>query len=199
MYVDRNADMVSAFLRAAALFDDASLRDFALKSLETVILPGYAPGRGVAHSTNKEVTGLLTDQIRVASALIWAHASTDRLPYSMLAAELMQFAIRTMWDAESGSFRDRGSADPRADIGLLREPVRPFDINCQAASVLERLAAMTGETGYHDRAVTILGSLAQEYQRQDLFGAPYALAIREVIEGKPPLGLELTHVDWGLG
>jgi uncharacterized protein len=199
MYVDRNADMVSAFLRAAALFEDSSLRDFALKSLESVILPGYSPGRGVAHSTNKDVTGLLTDQIRAASALIWAHASTDQLPYSMLAAELAEFAIRTMWDSESGSFRDRSSADPRADIGLLRDAVRPFDINCQAACVLERLAAMTGEAGYHDRAVTILRSLAQEYRRHDLFGAPYALAIREVLEGKPPLGLELTQVDWGLG
>ena len=36
MYVDRNAMMVGAFIRAAALFDDIWLRDFALKSLEAV-------------------------------------------------------------------------------------------------------------------------------------------------------------------
>ena len=35
MYVDRNAMMVGAFIRAAALFDDIWLRDFALKSLES--------------------------------------------------------------------------------------------------------------------------------------------------------------------
>ncbi len=39
MYVDRNAMMAGAFIRAAALFDDIWLRDFALKSLEAVIVP----------------------------------------------------------------------------------------------------------------------------------------------------------------
>ena len=47
MYVDKNAMMVGAFIRAAALFDDIWLRDFALKSLEAVIVPAYTPGGGV--------------------------------------------------------------------------------------------------------------------------------------------------------
>ena len=50
MYVDSNAMMVGAFIRAAALFDDVWLRDFALKSLEAVIVPAYKPGEGVAHA-----------------------------------------------------------------------------------------------------------------------------------------------------
>ena len=49
MYVDKNAMMVGAFIRAAALFDDIWLRDYALKSLEAVIVPAYTPGGGVAH------------------------------------------------------------------------------------------------------------------------------------------------------
>ena len=49
MYVDKNAMMAGAFIRAAALFDDIWLRDFALKSLEAVIVPSYKPGDGVAH------------------------------------------------------------------------------------------------------------------------------------------------------
>ena len=83
MYVDKNAMMVGAFIRAAALFDDVWLRDFALKSLEAVIVPAYKPGGGVAHvnavNSAESVRGLLTDQIHVASALIWAHAATGRL------------------------------------------------------------------------------------------------------------------------
>ena len=122
MYVDRNAMMVGAFIRAAALFDDIWLRDFALKSLETIIVPTYTPGDGVGHAgllgkpgsggpsgATLPIRGLLTDQIHVASALIWAHAATGRLPYSMLAAELMQFAIRRMWNDQTGTFRDRAS------------------------------------------------------------------------------------------
>lgn len=194
MYVDRNAMMVGAFIRAAALFDDIWLRDFALKSLEAVIVPAYTPGGGVGHVTDAEghetVRGLLTDQIHVASALIWAHAATGELPYSMLAAEVMQFALRTMWDDATGSFRDRLDA---------HDPVMPFELNCHAACVLDRLAVLTGDAAYQDRARTILQSLAAGYEELDLFGAPYALAVREIFERHPPAGLELTPVDWQLG
>ena len=199
MYVDRNAAMVSALLRAAALLDDTVLRDLALRSFESVVLPGYAPGKGVAHRVPADDSrGLLTDQVAVASAAIWAHVATGQLPYSMLAAELMQFAIRTMWDEQAGRFRDRASADLSEEVGWLREPVRPFDVNCEAACVLDRLATLTGDSTYHARAVTILQSLSADYRRLDLFGAPYALAVREIVEHRAPLGLELTKIDWHL-
>jgi uncharacterized protein YyaL (SSP411 family) len=194
MYADRNAMMAGALLRAAALFDDVWLRDAALKALEAGVLPAYKPGDGVGHvSASGEagaVRGLLTDQIHVASALIWAHAATGRLPYSMLAAEVLQFAARTMWDERAGRFRDRVD---------LHDPLLPFELNCHAACAFDRLAVLTGDRAHQDRAQTILRSLADEYARQDLFGSPYALAVREVLERRPPAGLELTAVDWGLG
>jgi uncharacterized protein YyaL (SSP411 family) len=194
MYVDRNAMMVGAFIRAAALFDDIWLRDVALKSLEAVIVPAYTPGEGVAHLTvahgSGGVRGLLTDQVHVASALIWAHAATGQLPYSMLAAEVLQFAIRTMWDEASGVFRDRAVAD---------DPLVPFELNCEAACVLDRLSVLTGDAAYQDRARSILHSLAPDVRGHDLFGAPYAVAVREVFDRHPPAGLELTPVDWQLG
>jgi uncharacterized protein YyaL (SSP411 family) len=194
MYVDRNAQMAGAFIRAAALFDDVWLRDFALKSLEAVIVPAYTPGGGVAHVNGGKgtasVRGLLTDQMHVASALIWAHAATGQLPYSMLAAELLQFAIRTMWDEAAGAFRDR--VDPA-------DPLIPFELNCHAACVLDRLAVLTGDAALHDRARLILKSLSGEYQERDLFGASYMVAVREVLDRQPPAGLELKPVDWHLG
>jgi uncharacterized protein YyaL (SSP411 family) len=194
MYVDRNAMMVGAFIRAAALFDDIWLRDFALKSLEAVIVPAYKPGEGVAHLAGADgaglVRGLLTDQIHVASALIWAHAATGQLPYSMLAAEVLQFAIRTMWEDAAGAFRDRM---------VLEDPVVPFELNCHAACVLDRLSVLTGNAEYQDLARAILQSRASEYQEHGLFGAPYALAVREVFDRRPPAGLELSPVDWQLG
>lgn len=194
MYVDRNAMMVGAFIRAAALFDDIWLRDFALKSLEAVIVPAYKPGDGVAHAgadgDAPAVRGLLTDQVHVASALIWAHAATGQLPYSMLAAELMQFAIRQMWDEQVSAFRDRAGAD---------DPLIPFELNCLAACVLDRLAALTGDREYHARAQAILRSLAGRSRGLDLFAAPYALAVREIVARERPAGLELGKVDWQLG
>ena len=202
MYIDRNADMVAAFLRAAAMFQDPWLRDFALKSLETVMLPGYKPGAGLAHATGaqagEEVRGLLGDQIRVASALIWAHVVTEQLPYSMLALELVQFAVRTMWDEDAARFRDRSSGESGADLGLLRDPVYPFALNCDAASVLDRLATMTGDVTHRERALSILGSYAGEYREHGLFAAPYALAVHELVNHRVPPGLNLSRVDWKL-
>ena len=192
-YVDRNAMMVGALLRAAALFDDVWLRDVALKALDAVVVPGYKPGNGVGHVSSAEsgaVRGLLTDQIHVASALIWAHAATGQLPYSMLAAEVLQFAVRTMWDDRFGQFRDRVESD---------DPLLPFELNCHAACAFDRLAVLTGDRAHQDRAHAILQSLAGEYEERDLFGTPYALAVREVIDRHPPAGLELSPVDWRLG
>jgi uncharacterized protein YyaL (SSP411 family) len=193
-YVDKNAMMSGALLRAAALFDDVWLRDEALKAIETVIVPAYKPGDGVAHlSTTDEtrvVRGLLTDQVHVATALIWAHAATGQLPYSMLAAEVLQFAARTMWDEPSSRFRDRADGD---------DPLMPFELNCHAACAFDRLAVVTGDRAHQDRAHAILRSLERDVAAQGLFGAPYVLAVREVLDRRPPAGLELTAVDWKLG
>jgi uncharacterized protein YyaL (SSP411 family) len=192
LYVDKNAMMVGALLRAAALFDDIWLRDAALKALESVVVPAYTPGDGVGHTSSSGaggVRGLLTDQIHVGTALIWAHAATGELPYSMLSAEVLQFAARTMWDEASKRFRDRVDPD---------DPVLPFDLNCQAACAFDRLAVLTGDRTHQDRAHAILHSLADEPGERDLFGAPFALAVREVLVRRPPAGLELTAVDWKL-
>jgi len=194
MYVDGNAMMAGALLRAAALFDDVWLRDSALKALEAVVVPAYKPGDGMAHvmagSDEAPVRGLLGDQIHVALALIWAHAATGRLPYSMLAAEVLQFAARTMWDQTAGCFRDRVETD---------DPVWPFELNCHAACAFDRLAVLVDDRAHQDRAHAILRSLAREYPEQDLFGSLYAVAVREVLDRRPPAGLELSAVDWNLG
>jgi hypothetical protein len=64
--------------------------------------------------------------------------------------------------------------------------------------VLDRIATMTGDETHHRRALAILGVLAPEYRRHGLFGAPYALAVHEVIDRRPPPGLNLSRVEWNL-
>ena len=194
MYVDRNAMMVGAFIRAAALFDDIWLRDFALKSLEAVIVPGYKPGDGVAHvgprPDEPPVRGLLTDQVHVASALIWAHAATGQLPYSMLAAELMQFAIRQMWNDATGTFRDR--VDARRPPHAVRAEL-PRGMRARSACAAHRKPRLPRPRAGHPRVT------CRRIPALDLFGAPHALAVREVVDRQGPAGLELTKVDWQLG
>ncbi len=79
------------------------------------------------------------------------------------------------------------------------DPLLPFELNCHAACAFDRLAVLTGDRAHQDRAHAILRSLAGEYAERDLFGAPYALAVREVLQRRPPAGLELIRVDWHLG
>jgi hypothetical protein len=94
----------------------------------------------------------------------------------MLAEELMQFAARMLWDAASPGFFDGETGS------------KPFALNCEAASVLFRLAALHGSDEYRGAAVVaagvdygrdaanILYELAPEAPRLSLEGAVFALA-----------------------
>ena len=78
LFTDWNAAMVSAALHAARVFDDDGLRQFAVKSLERVLLACYKPGGGVAHYFDGEarVRGLLGDQMAMAAAALDAYDVT---------------------------------------------------------------------------------------------------------------------------
>ena len=53
--------------------------------------------------------------------------------------------------------------------------------NCVAAQVLARLSRVTGDPTLQDRALDVLRAFTTTYRQQGLFGAPYALAVGEVL------------------
>ena len=179
LYADGNAAMVTAYVRAAQVLNDSSLLEFAVKSLERVVLETYERGGGVAHSADEaeRVRGLLADQVHVSAALLVVHDATEREAYLDLAQELMLYGLRTMWDEEAGGFFDRAGTG-RSGIGLLREPLKPFATNCEAARVLARLAALTGKSELRDRAIRTLASQTAVYRAHGLMGAIYGLAAK---------------------
>ena len=128
LYADANAAMAASWLIAGDALDDSSLTEFALMSLERVVIALYRPGAGLAHyeAGHLMVRGLLVDQVRMASALVTAARLTGRVPYVMLAEELMQYARRTLWDDEVGGFFDRKApVIEDGDIGLMAERIKP--------------------------------------------------------------------------
>lgn len=173
--LDVAATGVDACLRATRLVSSADLTQSAIDELERIVGAAYQPGYGVSEK--------LTDQIAVASALVTAHQGTGRLPYSMLAEELVQAARRTMWDDERGAFVDRKTG-PAAQ--------QPFALNCEAAAVLSRLAALHRSAEYREAAVIapgadydddaarILHALAADAPGHGLAGAVYGLAAAEL-------------------
>ena len=177
IYTDANAAMVSASLHAAAAFEDPSLQDFAIKSLERVALAGYRPGRGVAHYVDDEahVRGLLHDQIAMAAAHLDAFDATGNIVYEMMAEELAHYALRTMWDHGEGGFFDR--EDEAAAVGRLRRRHKPFVANCQAVRMLRRLAASSGDPVFADAAERTVPAIAGTAASQGPLAADYVLAL----------------------
>ena len=134
----------------------------AVDELERLIGTAYEPGDGVGQS--------LEDEMAVAGALLTGFLVTGRLPYAMLAEELVQHTRR----AHLG----------RADL--------PFAVSCETASVLARMAALHHDDDYRAAAVispaakyqedaaVILERLAEDAPRHGLDAAAYALAAGEL-------------------
>jgi uncharacterized protein YyaL (SSP411 family) len=160
--LDDASASVEACLRAADIVDPQELIRAAIDHLEHIVGGAYQPGQGVR--------GGPADQVGAASALLTAFEVTGRLPYSMLAEELMQIARRAPW--------------PEDDlIG-----------HCAAARVLCRLAALHDDADYRGAAVIATDAdyradaariLATQSSRAlaapPAHAAAYGLAVRELI------------------
>ena len=176
--IDIAAASVDACLRASDRDIPREILQAAIDELERVVAGAYRPGEGVSRTAGVGggPRGRLADQMGVASALLTAFECTSRLPYSMLAEELVQFARRTLWDTEIGGFFDGD------------EGAKPFALNCEAASVFCRLALLHGSDEYQSAAVVasdadygrdagqILRWLAPSAPDLGLAGAVYGLA-----------------------
>ena len=176
VYADGTARMAAAFVLAAHTFADESLLQCAATALERVVLPSYERGDGIAHQANDtdSVRGLLVDHVTAGSALLDLYAATDREAYLDMAQELMLFAGRALWDETRGGFVDRRVDD--TDVGLLRLPLVPFGLNCDAAMLLGRLAGLTDNETFGRRRDAILSSQVSRARGHGLDAARYALA-----------------------
>jgi hypothetical protein len=164
--VNEAAASVDACLRASSLFDPAEIVPDAIDQLERVIGGAYQPGEGVR--------GGPSDQVRAASALITAYEITGRLPYSMLAEELMQLARQS----------------PAVDTDLV--------LHCETARVLCRLAALHADADYRGAAVIavnadyrsdaariLMAQSARALNASPDEAAVYGLALRELMALRP--------------
>jgi hypothetical protein len=169
--IDELSASVEAGLRATAIVDPGLLVQDAIDHLERVIGGSYRPGEGLVYDrAGVRVRCGVGDHVRGASALLTAFELTGRLPYSMLAEELIAIAAH-----ESG------------DGGLA--------IQCEAARVLCRLALLHDDPDYRGAAVIATGAdyrerasgiLAAQAARAragtDADAAVYGLALRELLQ-----------------
>ena len=131
--IDEVSASVEACLRAAEIVEPAELVQDAIDHLERVIGGSYRPGDGLVRDRDGiRVRCGPADHIRGASALLTAFELTGRLPYSMLAEELIAIAR------------------PPADAELA--------LHCETARVLCRLAELHDDPGYRGAAVIAAGA-----------------------------------------
>ena len=131
--IDEVSATVEACLRAVELVDPDELVQDAINHLERVIGGSYRPGEGLVRSRNGlHVRCSVDDHVRAASALLTAFELTGRLPYSMLAEELMAVV------------------KPPAGADLV--------VQCEAARVFCRLAALHDDPDYRGAAVIATGA-----------------------------------------
>jgi uncharacterized protein len=128
--------------------------------------------------------GFCEDSMAVADGLLAAHAALGDAEPLLLARRLVDGALRDFWDADAGTFvdtsdeHDRTVARPR---GLVDNAVP--SANSMAADVLQRIALLTGEDVYADRARSILRAVAPALDRQpSAFGRMLCAADRSLGE-----------------
>ena len=172
--VDKIMRAIEACLLSVNVPDARELAAEAIDALERSVAGAYRPGEGMSHRVGASpfVRGGLTDQVRSASTLLTAYMLTARLPYAMLADELMQLVVH----APSGE-RDA-----------------PFAVTCEAARVFCRLAALhhddeyrrtavlAVDTDYVREATQTLEMLAPSVQELGVEAAPFGLALADWLD-----------------
>ena len=166
--------LLDACFRASAIIESRLVVQ-AVDELEGMVAARYRPGAGV--------DGSFTVQTALASALLSAFEITGRLPYSMLAEELVQTARRTLWDDDAGGFFEAPDAAEKS-----------FGANCEAASVLARLATLhdlaeyrraavlASDAGYARLARVTLASQSPRWRAQGAAAARYGFAVAALVE-----------------
>jgi len=176
---------VESCLAAAHLGNEDDVATSAIDELERIVGRSYEPGDGLTGQ------GLL-EHSAAASALLTAFAVAGRLPYAMLADELIQFSRRTWWNDTVGGFDANAepsiqNPDPRT------QNAEGFLANCEMARVLCRMALLHADSSYRDIAVLAPRANYTEDARRTLArlappvdptgdSALYALALDEYLK-----------------
>ena len=170
----RRCQWLGVFAEAAAISDDERLVESVqlhlsptIDGLERLVRSAYEPGEVLAGAD-------LNGQLHTALAFLTAFELTGRLPYSMLAEELLQTARRQWWDGNAGGFGPN------------------FRANAIGAQLLCRLAALHRDADYAASAVVAPGA-SYEVDAERILAALAPIA-RSHLDDVAEYGMAL--VDW---
>jgi uncharacterized protein YyaL (SSP411 family) len=192
-FADREAFIMERLMLAGATLGEPKIVLRARARFDVLLRHAYAKGWGVRHTFTSAVSpgagiGLLQDQVQVASACLAARQLTGDRRYLEVARDLAAIMDRDYADS-TGGYDDAAFASP-AIPGVVNDRTKEvFDdalpgANAVAASMLARLAAMTGDRAYRRRAQATLDAFAGAIRgaaAHDLRATTYLGAAREVV------------------
>jgi len=178
VFTNWNACAILSLIEAASITKgESSLLSICERVVNFLFNQGFDESKGMHHYFNPEptLTGLLTDNLEMASALLNLHMVTGDQSYLMGAGKLAQIMKRKFWDRENGGFCDR--VTNRNAEGHLRRPEKILNDNSQAAEFLLKLSVITGNGEWEDMARKTLGLFAESYSDLGLQASSYASAV----------------------
>ena len=203
LYTSWNAMAITAYLEAARVLRAEGPRDFALKTLDRLLVQAWDGASELAHviaypedphdnRPHERVGGNLDDYAFTVHACIDAWLSSGKIAYYRSAVTLAETMIRRFFDATAGAFVDTPlDLDPKSRLGALTASRKPLQDsptpagNPTAASALLRLEALSGRQDLRDTAEDALLSFAGIVEHFGLYAGSYGLALSRLLQ--PPV------------
>lgn len=194
VYVAWNAMMCSAYLEAGRVLGRPDTTAFGLKSLDRALAEGW-DGQLMRHvvtygdvvDDGERVAGVLEDYVFSGHAALDGWECTGELRYFSIALKLCEAAVRKFFDEAQGGFFDTEfTTEPRLGaLSARRKPMQDSPTpagNSVAASLLLRVAEMTGRNDLREKAKVTLECFAGVVEHLGLYAASYGLALRRLVE-----------------
>jgi uncharacterized protein len=196
LYTSWNAMAITAYLEAARVLRLDGARDFALKTLDRLLVRAWDGGSELAHVIaypddklpSSRVAGTLDDYAFTVHACVDAWLSTGKIAYYRSAMRLATAMIDGFFDRAAGSFFDTAlDVEEDTKLGALsarRKPLQDAPTpagNPTAASALLRLEALSGRQEFREIAEDTLASFAGIVEHFGLYAGSYALALDRLL------------------
>jgi uncharacterized protein YyaL (SSP411 family) len=181
LYTSWNAMAVSAYLEAARVLRQDGPREFALKTLDRLLVQAWNGAAELAHviaypddhRPHERVAGTLDDYAFTVHACVDAWLGTGKIAYYRSAMQLAETMIERFFDRASegntgGAFLDT-PVDRTGLLGALSARRKPLE-------------ALSGKQQFRDIAEETLGSFAGIVEHFGLYAGSYGLALSRLLQ-----------------
>jgi uncharacterized protein len=199
MYTGWNAMAVTAYLEAARVLRLDSPREFALKTLDRLLVQAWDGASDLAHviaypddpdakRPHERVEGNLDDYAFTVHACVDAWLGTGKIAYYKSAMTLAAAMVERFFDRTAGAFvdtpLDRQESRKLGALTARRKPLQDAPTpagNPTAAAALLRLEALSGKQEFREIAEDTLGAFAGIVEHFGLYAGSYALALTRLL------------------